>query len=232
MAHRTSHWAVWAAIGLTGCFGPEPGDGGQIGDEANEGAHCEVSESTPLALDEASPGGFSAQEVLDGLEGVHEATLTYADGTTAALTVTVTATGDAAWEVQELVDEGTGGGMEPAISMTCPDVLSIGVTVGFATDDGVFAEQFDVDLQASGAGQASVYVPLEGLAGTFDVWDYVPDDGLTYDDAEAWLDLQWTGALAGTVHGQASGADPGDDPDGMAWATNFDIAGFGGGDTE
>ena len=55
-----------------------------------DGGSCEVVEETPLEMDSVTESGVSVASMVDTLEGEHAATLTWADGTTTGLLVTIT----------------------------------------------------------------------------------------------------------------------------------------------
>ncbi|MEQ1507007.1 MAG: hypothetical protein ABMB14_32565 [Myxococcota bacterium] len=203
-----------------GCaVGSDPLDGGQFGEES--GARCEVATRTPLGRDEASALGFSPADVLAYAEGTHAATLAYTAGGSTGLTVEVAQTGALEYLEQHVVSGDGGGGAQTEAALFCPNVVSLGVTLGFATDDGAFAESWEVALLAEAADRVTLYQDLDAVAGTFDVWDHAPDPN-DFDDATAWLELALDAAGAtGIVHGQGSGTD-GD----VAFAQNFDVATF------
>lgn len=219
-------WLALAGFSI-GCVGTTPpNDDGQFGEEA--GARCDVVTRTPLALDEVSPLGFTAQSVLDLAEGTHPGTLTWLEaGGSSPLTLTVAQAGAIEYVEQAVVTTGTGSGEEPALSLWCPNLVSVGVDIGFVTDDGVFAEQWLGALTSDVEGQTGFDRTLEDLAGTFDPWDHIPAD-TDFDEVTAWLEVSFDASgPSGLIHGQGSGTD-GDpnDPDSSAYAQNFDIASF------
>lgn len=218
---------VCAALILGACQGREPpGNGGQIGEEV--GAHCEVVERTPLARDEVSPLGFAAGPMLDRIVGEHAHTLRYANGTETALSLTITEGQTIEYLVQEVVSSGEGEQTAMDIAPWCPNLLSMGVTLGFQTEDGAFTESWEVALLADTEDVAYLTRELEGVSGGFDPWAHVPA-GSDYDELRAWLDLRFEEAGAsGEITGQGSGVigDPAD-PESVAYAESFDIAAFG-----
>lgn len=219
-------WFTLAVV-LVGCIGTPPNDDGQFGEEG--GARCDVVSRTPLAVDEVSPLGFTAQEVLDYAAGAHEQTLSWsAIGGSTPLTLTIAQSGAIEYLEQAVVETGNGSNAEPALAPFCPNVLSVGVDIGFVTEDGAFAEQWLGALASDVVDRATFGRQLDELVGTFDPWDHAPV-GPAYDEVIAWLDVALTPAgPSGTVQGQGSGTD-GDpnDPNGTAWAQSFEVASFG-----
>jgi hypothetical protein len=215
-------WFGLAAFAI-GCTGGGWNDGGQFGEEG--GARCEEASRTQLAADETSPLGFAPQAILDLLVGPRDETLTWASGGSTPLALEVVPDGDYAYVEQEFVSDGSGA--EPALG--CPNLVVVEGELTFATEDGAFDEHLPVVVQAESAALASLYDPLEQLAGAFDPWDHVPA-GSDYDEARAWLEVSFDAAGAsGVIEGQGSGVvgDP-NDPDSTAYAEGFEVASFGG----
>jgi hypothetical protein len=213
-------WWMAGAVVAVGCIGTPPSDGGQFGEEG--GARCGVVSRTPLAVDEVSPLGFSAQDVLPVVSGPRTETLSWSDGTTTELQLEVAPTGVYEYVEQAVVDDGTGTGSEPALAPWCPNEISIAASTTFATADGAFAEALPDPVLAATADAATLTDSLEQVAGTYDVWDHVPA-GNDYDDARSWLDVTFSATgVAGAISGQGSGTD-GD----VAWAEAFEVASFG-----
>lgn len=205
---------------LVGCnVGGKDSMGGQSGEEG-AGAFCGPIATTELADDETSVLGFGRTEVATISEGVHSGTLTYADGTTTPLTVTVTL-GAARYHDMDWVSDDSGTLATPATEMGCADVVEVDATIEFVTEDGAFVETWDTTLQASSPDSASFYVDLDldALGGSFVL---VTDE--TYDavDADAMGSFDTSGA-----HGELSGMGEksyGTGPDGAVSATNIPIA--------
>ncbi|MEQ1567972.1 MAG: hypothetical protein ABMA64_20200 [Myxococcota bacterium] len=215
------------AAGLAGCGGPgNHDDGGQFGEES--GARCVVTSRTALSIDEVSPLGFTAQEVVDLTSGARGYSLAYAGGASTPLAFELVPSGVYEYVEQAVVDEGGSGGIEPAFTLFCPNLVAVAAELHFATDDGAFAEVLSVEVSAPELASVSVVDPLDALAGAFDPWDHVPA-GSDYDEVEAWLDVHIDAAgVHGTISGQGSGivGDP-DEPDSMAYAESFEVASFG-----
>jgi len=216
---------------------PNPGDdddsigGGQTGEE-NFG--CLPVGNEPLALDAASPLGFSAAQLLAALGAEHNATLTYADGSTTPLQVAIEYEGGGV-EFVDRAFRSDGSGEEQAstgieIALDCSDVVEVEVTLTFATDDGAFDEAWPVTLSADTASTARAYsqIALDELTGSFELSRVDSEaDASRFDavSAELALDLVgtlWSGDLSGL------GEDHGDtsNPDSVVSATSLPIATF------
>ena len=225
--------AMAIACGDPGTQPPEPPlDGGQIGEE--NGSRCEVVDRQPIGRDEVSPLGFAAGPLIDLAVGTHVGDLAWADDATTGATLTIADRGVVEFLSQEVVstgDPGTANLAEPAL--WCPDLLSVGIVLGFETDDGAFAESVEAALLAEVDDRAWLSWSLDAVAGTFDPADHVPP-GSDYDEVRAWFDLAVDASgIEVDITGQGSGVigDP-DDPDAAAYAENFDIASFGTGEPD
>ncbi len=157
--------AALAATGVLGCSGVQASAGGQTGEEQSPF----WTHTTPLALDQASPLGFSAQDSLNLAQGAHAATLHWLPSTQypygpesgdSDLNVSVTALGSATFA--------STGGQQIDDLLCLPSVLSE-VRVTFQTGGGAFDETFDGVLVASDANAASLSPTLLGshLQGRF-----------------------------------------------------------------
>lgn len=204
-------------LNLLACsFGDNPG--GQSGEDSYG---CFPQTSTPLALDEASPLGFTPQEMLDSVAAGPTATFTWTAGTTAGLALDTTPDTTSAAYV-EYAWEDDGSGMEAA--MGCANTVEIDADLGFHTDDGAFDEDFAVTLTAVGDGQVTWFVQedLGDVAGTYDASELDTSD---YDDVVLNYSGRWDDAgAAGTLEAQGSGTD-GD----TAYAENNPVGAWGAG---
>lgn len=145
---------------LLGC-----GDGTK---DETDGPSCDRTE-TALTIDESTPLGFSAGELLTWLEGTDVVPFTLAgDSADRDVEIVVASDGVYTWVDQEEAPS-TGGGMEPAIGVVCEDSVEVGATVGFTTSTGEFAESWAVTLaaSASGAARATVDVELDEVEGSY-----------------------------------------------------------------
>ncbi|HVZ32320.1 MAG TPA: hypothetical protein VG963_07840 [Polyangiaceae bacterium] len=117
------------------------GLGGQTGGEA--GIRCSTdAEIDPLDFTAKSPLGYSAADILQGLVPSYSATLTYADDSTSALTIS-------------LASDGGGAGYAPGCQRNTIDVV-----VGWSSADGAFAETLRGKLFARSPDSATLDVEL------------------------------------------------------------------------
>ncbi len=196
-----------------------PGDGGQFGEE-NRG--CQEVSRTPVSLDDATLG-FDAQSILD-LGGAHATTLEYAGGDSTDLAIEVTQTPDGAVELVTYVyiDD---SGAEIAMA-DCGPQLELEVEVSFGTGDGVFDEHWSDLLVAPAADTAYVFEDLTEVNGTFDAWDYAPEEN-DFDEMAASIDFALTPAgPVGEVMAVGTGSD-GEGDDGTVFAEAILIGTFG-----
>lgn len=124
--------------------------GGQTGGEA--GIHCNPDvELQPLDFAAPSPLGYSAAEILAGLQPSYAATFTYGDETTTALSVT-------------LASDGGRAAYAPGCSRNEVDVV-----VAWATADREFSETLRGKLFALSPDAATldVELPLQELQGSY-----------------------------------------------------------------
>jgi hypothetical protein len=231
----------WLALALAACSSSTPADedvdvagadqddinGGQTGEEDYG---CLPVERDPIALEASSPLGFSGADVLASLGPRQSRTLTYDAGGTTSLELGIDyAGGSVAFVQREFRSDDSGrepasSGME--IAADCADVVELGVTLTFATDDGAFDEAWPVILVADTAGTARVFYVFdpEALAGTFSVERSGADD-VSAVFALNLVGTTWTGYLAGQREENADGADAAN-PDLPVSSTGFDIATF------
>lgn len=129
---------------------------------------------TPVALDDITWLGFSAEQVLAFASGTHEASLKYGQdgfaGTSlnlpdqpSKLTLTVEPTGTASFVTPGAAVVGQMCSNDSNI----PTVLQIDVEVSLSTEDGAFSEHFTDQLRVEDAARAHLMTPidLESLAG-------------------------------------------------------------------
>ncbi len=221
--------SLLAALGAGGCaggqtggeFGAEEGTGGEggggtlHGDES--GNACEET-LTELALDETSPLGFAAADVLALAEGTHEATLTWAPDESATATTTlepgttevalvVEAAGPASFVDAAPPSSGDSGGTID-LAWDCPDRVAVPVTVTLTTADGALDETLDGTLSATSAGSAELVLPvdLDELEGTLSFEVVSPEGGVP---TQTTLEVVFgegifAGRLGGTIVKQTS----------------------------
>jgi hypothetical protein len=156
---------IWLAAALPLSLSVLGCAGGQTGEETHGGC---VFATSPLSLQQPSPLGFSAGQVLALAEGEHLATfgwlpspgLAYGpESGTGQVSVRTSAAGPAKFA---RVDAQRG-------RPECQDQLRIPVSVVLATAGGALDESFAVDLVATTADEAAVteLVPSAELKGAF-----------------------------------------------------------------
>lgn len=202
-------------------------------DGVGDGPHCEDT-VTDLALDAASPLGFSGAEVQALGEGTHAATFTWYDDTVSDLTLVVTGAGAAARYVDSEAVYPDHGGATPAIGIVCDDRVEVDVAIDFDTSGGAFAETWDTVLSATTLDAATWHVDLDpaAIAGTFDFDARLAETGEDYDDSSLWASGSFdaAGLSSGQVMGQMSGGGPCDPGDTCtAWAGEVPVGSWGGG---
>lgn len=216
-------------LALAACGGGQtlPGEGptadtgtddkGNTGLGVPEYIGCSDTE-TPLGASDASPLGFSADEVVAGIAGPLTAVATWAerDGSP-TVSFTVTAAGDPVFHDREVAEDtgpaDTGatstyamGAPEPAWSGydACSDYLEVPVTVHFSSDDGSFDETVAVSLMVEDPTLPSMYVDLDvdALGGSFVFTEIDPAE---WDEVSLQLENRWgADGVQGQVSMQAS----------------------------
>jgi hypothetical protein len=196
--------------------------GGQTGEE---GVGCQPVQRDPIAWSERSPLGFSADDILAAIGSTRETRLEWEDGTSTALTVGIerASSGQVEFQEREWVASTNGSGIEPAVGVPeCNDVVAIPVTLTFTTNDGAFADEWDLTLLAETTSGVTAFLRFDPseLEGSYTVSEVDP---AAFDDIQAFIELDlsedgWTG----TVSGEASQTNA----NGTASARMFEIASF------
>ncbi|HLT35978.1 MAG TPA: hypothetical protein VK034_06825, partial [Enhygromyxa sp.] len=151
----------------------DPGDGDGDGDEAAFGVDCgEELVSIIDDLDSALPGfeDYVASDLIALVEGTFVGDFVWAPqdgpvtnehaGTSSPLTLTVTHDGGEIRLTEvELLGQAPQGDGDLEEDELCENMLEIDVTIGFATEDGLFAESFEVPMV--------IYSDLESLMPRF-----------------------------------------------------------------
>jgi hypothetical protein len=191
--------------------------GGQVGEEG--GVVCQAVTTTPLGLDDPTPLGFSAGELLDATMGDHGAAVAWITGAETDMAIALSYV-DGSAEFQERDWVGGEGSLELAAS-GCPDVIQLSARVDVATADGALDESWEVVALADSASRLSFTRVLEELSGSLSIEDFAPDGDWT--GIRAWVDLAiGADGVTGKLSGQVSGED-GE----VAFAEGFDIAVIG-----
>lgn len=191
--------------------------GGQTGSES---AECVVVESVPIPVDESSPLGFSAKDILAYSEGDFADTMHWSDGSASPLTMSVVRNSDVATFAHS---EYSGSG-----EMACIEVLTVAATIQASTEDGRLGEVWHGDLASSATGSASFVLELTDIAGTLDLGSFVAEPS-RYDVVRWYVDLQFApDAARGAIYGLAEGmeGDPGD-PMSAVFEESIQVGEFG-----
>ncbi|WP_437680889.1 hypothetical protein [Sorangium sp. So ce131] len=222
---RWLSWVIAAAMcaALAGCDDGAAA-GGQIGGVSQGEEGCDY-EKKDIALDEASPLGISANDVLATVAGERSAELEWAKGGSTTATFSVGAP-LAARFVRSTEPEMGGPGITELPVEQCPDHLEIDVPLGFLTGDGAFAELLPATLTASQADLATIHhrLDLDALEGTYEVTEVDPSE---FREVYVYLSGTLTGdAVAGDISGIAESHPVGSGPDASVSARPFDVAAF------
>lgn len=180
-----------------------------------------VDSATDVALDEVTPLGFAAQDVLPFASGLHATAFTYADGTVTGASLEVTP-GATARFVDSEADYGEDTGAQPAIAIECPDRVEIDATEAFTTEDGALAESWTFPLSATSVEGIGFSGEMSAFTGSLVLEDYAALEGnADYDEIGAFVDGSFDAAGAnGTLYAQTSGTDDCEDSeDCTAWAS-------------
>jgi len=204
-------WLVSLAIGLAlGCSADDgssddgssddggdgqtgAGDGGKddgTGSGGGDGAPC-IDTEHPVDFDEQTPLGFSASDVVEAVAGPHASQLEWIDspdyqvewaGDSVDLTLDVSYDDGELVYVDSQVDPESGYTDEG-----CTSYLRMGVVIGFATGDGVFAEHWDVTLFVRQLERVSFdhEIDLDAIEGTFSADDIALGEDTELDSLDA-----------------------------------------------
>lgn len=202
------------------------------GKDLDEGAHCEDTPST-LAVDEVSPIGFAAADVLVFADGTHETSFDWAHHDPSALTLDLAADPETTRFVYSEAVYPDDGAEHTLMAVECPDRVEVDAVMGFTTADGRFAETWALTLIATEATAVGFdhEIDLDTVTGTWDILEDVTAEG--YDELSAWARGTFDAAgTRGGVDGQASGGDPCEEGDTCsAWSEVVEVGTWGGGDT-
>ena len=184
---------------------------------------CEDT-STDVAMDEVTPLGFAAEEVVPFADGDHAISFTWDQGADVDGLIGVALSGGSARYVdsEAVYPEGE---ETPAIGIECPDRVEIDAALTLSTSDGGLAEAWNVTLYAVDALAMafSVQIPDAAFTGSYVLADHVDTADSDELTASASGRFDATGAT-GEVMGQASGQDECADGDECsAWATQVPV---------
>ncbi|MDP7112667.1 MAG: hypothetical protein QGH45_11925 [Myxococcota bacterium] len=192
-------------------------------DEAS-GAYCEET-ATVVSLDEETVLGFSPQQVLETLGGTHSVTLEYGeDGDSAGLTIELLHDGGEARYVESVAVYPDSGQEMDTAAVQCESRVDIDITTTFATDDGVFAESWELPLAATAGDAASFSLSDLQPADFQGSYDFMAFDPAEYDEVHTsvWAAFDM-GGPRGYVSETAELTEDGG-PDSAAMAENREIA--------
>ncbi len=178
---------------------------------AVEGNDPCIDTPTVLAGDEASPLGFSGEELLVGKLGPRLTTLAFASepttlsddikGLILPLTVELRHEGgEIRFIDSEVNPDYDDSGNESGFPGECTDRLEIDVELDFVTDGGNFDEHREAVLVATSVERATLQVELlpPGLEGSFDpAAIYNPAEDPPWIVTSIQIGATWDGALAG-----------------------------------
>ena len=209
-------------LGLLACAPEEeqPEPPGQIGGEPYE---CKPKSTQTLGIEEASPLGFSAADILDFAQSTHDAGFVWNAGGSTPMTLTVAAPSEVRFADLELAPVG-----DPELygEIACANHLELDVIVTLDTEDGAFAESLELTLVAASTSRTafSESVAPDAISGSYvfderDPGTYEKVDYLTFN---AMLDP--TGAT-GDVNALLSHA-PSPGNEGVVSAENVTIGTF------
>lgn len=187
--------------------------GGQSGEEQ---FGCVTVGSTNLSHDETSTLGFSGDALIASLPSALAEPLTWGDDTTTDVSLEI-AYDDGAVRLldRELTDSSTTAALE------CSDRLEVVATLAIQTTDGRFNEMWQVPIQATALGSATVLLELEpdSFSGTLDVASF---QTRSYEHVTVLVSLIISGdAIHGSIEGLGTLTDGG-----TARQDGFSIATF------
>jgi hypothetical protein len=185
--------ALSGLAGLTGC--------GDRDSDVVEMPYCEETKTPITDLSAATALGFSAADLIALGTGDFTDTMSWVDGSTSPLALSVVA-GDAVWVESVAVYPESDGSTE-LIGVECLPRVEVAVTVSVSTEDGRLAEvggaAFSGALSSMAVGSASMTVPVDALAGTLDLASFAPEDGYTDMSASFSYDVASDGTTSGSI---------------------------------
>ena len=178
---------------LAGCCGPEPLI---INGADPSSSGCEAIGETPLSLSGSTPDGDSVGDIVATVSGAHETTLSWSDGSSALLEITVSELSNPRLVDYEVVATGDGA----SIDIACIDVVSIDAVVEIVSSDGQLNETVVTTVNRPEFHPSpQVFVELDITEGDFDAkeWALEPYDTVSADLTASWVES----GLRGTIDG-------------------------------
>jgi hypothetical protein len=192
--------------------------------EEDLGAYCEDT-PTELAMDEASPAGFTPDSLVAVFGGTWAETLTLAEGAgDVALTLTVGEPTGARWVDSEAVYPEDGY----AIGVECVDRVEVDAPLSFVTADGAFDEAWSAVFSSEDGLAARFGRDFEAgaIGGSFDLAALIAEQGGV--DGKLFIDGAFdAGGARGTVNAQVEGAEDCEGDECSVWAANVPVGTWG-----
>lgn len=192
--------------------------------EEDLGAYCEDT-PTELAMDEASPAGFTPDSLVAVFGGTWAETLTLAEGAgDVALTLTVGEPTSARWVDSEAVYPEDGN----AIGVECVDRVEVDAPLSFVTADGAFDEAWSAVFSSEDGLAARFGRDFEAgaIGGSFDLAALIAEQGGV--DGKLFIDGDFDAAGArGTVSAQVEGEEACSGDECSVWAANVPVGTWG-----
>ena len=223
MTHTQSLALLGLFFAACGDKGKDDDTGMMSIDDPNDYADssCEVVEETPLEMDSVTESGVSVASMVATLEGEHAATLTWADGTTTGLLVTITDIANPRFQDFEVVSSSGSG---PLIEIACGDQVVVDIQLSVVSEDGHLNERLaHTATESDGAMTPGISLDLTETTGTFNVLDWTDEP---YDRAWADLSATWGEAgIAGSIDGMGE-TSSGSGDEGFVMVSRIDVATF------
>ena len=155
------------------------------------------------------------------LEGEHAATLTWSDGTTTGLTVTISDITNPRFQDFEVV---SASGSGPLIEIACVDQVVVDIQLSVVSEDGHLNETLShTATESDGAMAPAISLDLTETTGTFNVLDWTEEP---YERAWADRSATWGEAgIAGSIDGMGE-TRSGSGDEGIVMVTRIDVATF------
>lgn len=149
---------------------------GNSGQGTPVGSGCQQGASRELALDEETPLGFAARDVLDIVEGTHQQTISWNEIEVASyepehgdqsLTIQIARQSAPRWVEYARTESPMGGGLLGMVEDRCLPTLEVDLQVSVQSDEGALNEKFTTTLytRSTDAVTLSFTETLEEIGG-------------------------------------------------------------------